>query len=383
MIIRLYRIIFGFLRVRFTGDFKEKILSLCAQNGIILWGTKLKDGGIESSISVKDFKYLRNIARGRGIKAHILKKRGIPFVTNRYKHRYGIFTGAIIFFISLGIMSEYIWLIDIVGNNKITDKQIISACNSIGIMQGIKKDSIYPKLEREKLMLKLDGIAWASLNIEGSRLTVNVTETEEKEEDEFEYANLKADKDGIIKKIDVISGTCIVKVGQAVKKGDLLVSGIIETTTGTRFVRSKGQVTAISQSEVTFFEEYEQKHIIPTGETKTKTVIEFFGKKIPLFLGEENSDYEESIKEKNVILFGSDLPIKIYTKTFKFNKEQNVNYSYDKLCERLENKLSEMEDIDIVKKEFITENNGVKLNVIVNREENIAISDILLINTGN
>ncbi len=387
MFIKFYRILFGYLRVRFDGDFKERILSLCAQNGIVLWSTKLKGEKIESNISVREFKHLRTIVRGKGIKAHIVKKRGVPFVTNRYKRRYGILAGVIAFFLIIGLMSDYIWIIDVNGNNKITDKYILSACNSIGIKNGIRKDSIYPKIEREKLMLKLEGIAWASLNIEGSRLTVNVTETKEKDKETEKFSNLKASADGVIKKIDIVSGTSVVKVGQAVMKGDLLVSGIIETVDGTRFVKSKGEIIALSQKEIVLKEDYKQKPLIFTGEIKTKRVLEIFGLKIPLYLGTEKGSYESSEKQMKLKIFGTTVPVSIYKKSFSFQKEQTIKYNYEKLCQRLENKLEKElhkdEGARVIKKEFIENENGITLKALLEMEENIAVSDILLINAGN
>ncbi len=387
MIIRFYRILLGYLRVRFEGDFKERILSVCAQNGITLWATRLKDQKIESNISVRDFRVLRRVASGKGVRVHIVKKRGIPFITNRYKKRYGILAGVILFFFLLGFMSEFIWIIDVNGNRKISGKQILSACQSIGITQGIKKNSIYPKAEREKLMLKLEGIAWASLNIEGSRLTVNVTETKEKDNQTQKFNNLKAGADGIIKKLDIVSGTSVVSVGQAVKKGDLLVSGIVETADGTRFTKAKGEVLAVSQNEIVLYEEYEQKPLIPIGKVKVKRIIEIFGLKIPLYLGEEKGLFETNEKQKNLQLFGCALPIKIYSKTFSFQKQEKISFDYEKLCQRLENKLKdELADSEIekvIKKDFSNDEKGVTLRVIIEKEENIAVSDILLINAGN
>lgn len=387
MIIKFYRILFGYLRVRFDGDFKERILSLCAQNGITLWATRLKEEKIESNISVREFRRLRTIAKGKGIKAHIVKKRGVPFVTNRYKRRYGILAGVFAFFLIIGLMSDYIWIIDVNGNNKITDKYILSVCNSIGIKNGIRKDSIYPKIEREKLMLKLEGIAWASLNIEGSRLTVNVTETKEKDKETEKFSNLKANADGVIKKLDIVSGTSVVKVGQAVMKGDLLVSGIIETLDGTRFVKSKGEIIALSQNEIVLKEDYKQKPLILTGEIKSKYVLEIFGLKIPLYLGCEKGLYEASQKQMKLKIFGTTVPVGMYKKSFSFQKEQPIKYNYDKLCQRLENKLEKqlknIEGARVIKKEFLEDGKGVTLKALIEREENIAVSDILLINAGN
>ena len=386
MIVFLYRIIFGYLRISIYGDFKEKALTLCAQNGITLWHNRLKEGKIECSILVKDFKFLRSVIRGKEVKVHILKKRGVPFILNRYKKRSGILAGAVLFFAVIQLMSGYIWIIDVKGNDKIGTETVLSACHSVGLDIGIKKDSFYPKLKREELMLRLDGVAWSSLNVEGSRLTVNVTEIKEREKEKT-FSNLKATSDGIIEKLDITSGTSVVSVGQAVKKGDLLVSGIIETADGTRFVGSKGKVYAKTKEEIVLSENYVQKHSVPTGKTKTKTVIEIFNFKIPLYLGAEKGLYETERNEKTLKLFSSNLPIKIYTKKFAFLKEEKVTYSYTELCKRLEKKLEELmkksENGELTHKEFIKNEKGVSLKAVIETNKNIAKEDNLIISAGN
>ena len=386
MIIFLYRIVFGFLRVSFYGDFKERALTLCAQNGITLWNNRLKDGKIECSILVKDFKFLRSVIRGKGVKVHILKKRGVPFILNRYRKRSGILVGAVLFFAIIQLMSGYIWIIDVEGNQKVSREKILSACQSVGLDIGIRKDSFYPKLKREELMLKLDGVAWSSLNVEGSRLTVNVTEIKESDKEKT-YSNLKAACDGIIEKMDITSGTSVVSVGQAVKKGDLLVSGIIETTDVTRFVNSRGKVYAKTKEEIVLSENYSQKHSVPTGKTKTKTVIEAFDFKIPLYLGTEKGPFETEKSGKNVKLFSANLPIKIHTKDFVFLKEERITYSYEELCSRLEKRLNEQmkktENGQLKLKEFIKTEKGVTLKSVIEESKNIAIEDNLIISAGN
>lgn len=383
MIISLYRIIFGFLRVQFYGDLKERALTLCAQNGITLWGNELKDGKIECFISVREFKYLRALIRGKGVRVHIIKKYGLPFITNRYKKRVGILAGAVSFFLILQFMSGYIWIIDVDGNEKIKEKAVIDACRTIGITEGIKKNSIYPKLEREKLILQLDGVAWASINIEGCRLTVNITETKEKETEDEEYTNLLATADGIIEKMDIVSGTSVVSVGQAVKKGDLLVSGIVETTTGTRFVKSKGTVLARSQREIILEEDFKQKDLVPFGKVKTKTVVELFGLKIPLYLGSEKGIYKTEKTTQNLKLFSCRLPIKIHKNKFKFKREISLTYEKDQIIQNLENELKEKENIRVLSKEFIESEKSIKLKAVVEKKENIAESHKLIINAGN
>ncbi len=386
MINFLYRILFGFLRVSFYGDLKERALTLCAQNGITLWNNLLRNGNIECNILVRDFKYLRSIIRGKGVRVHILKKRGVPFIVNRYRKRSGILVGAVLFFVILELMSGYIWIIDIEGNKRVSDREILSACQEVGLKVGIRKESFYPKLKREELLLKLPDVAWGSVNIEGSRLTVNITETKENSQQK-NLSNLKSDFDGIIEKIDITSGMSMVKVGQAVKKGDLLVSGIIETADGTRFVKSRGKVLALTQEELIFKEAYSQKHLIPTGRVKNKVVLQIFSLKIPLYIGRERGNFSTSKKEKSLKLYGADLPVKIYEKRFDFLRSEQVKYSYDELCslleKRLQKKLQSTEKGELVNREFIKTEGGVTLKAIIEEHKNIAKEDILLISAGN
>ncbi len=381
MIISFYRIIGGYLRLLITGENKEKVLALCAQNGITLWNTRLSEDGIESSASVKEFKALRYIMP-KNARVHILRKRGLPFITGRYKRRYGIAVGAVLFFAILQLLSSYVWVIDVTGNHKVSEKEILNACQSIGIHQGIKKDSIYPKMKRESLLLKLPQIAWGSINLEGSRITVNVTEAEVSD-GEKGYSNLKASCDGIIEKLDIISGTGAVSVGQAVKKGDLLVSGIVETVDGTRFVTSRGTVTAKVKREIILSEDFSQKTAVPTGQSKTKYAIEVFGFKLPLYLGSEKGNYESKTKTTDLELFGSRLPIKIYEKTFKPYTEKEINYTYQALMERLNGKLEIKEGFKVISKDFEKTEKGVMLIAVIEGTENIEYEDNLLINAGN
>ncbi|MBQ1988645.1 MAG: sporulation protein YqfD [Clostridia bacterium] len=59
MVVWLYRFIFGRLSIKFYGDFPEKALNLCAENGITLWNSKFKEGSIIANITVKDCYILR------------------------------------------------------------------------------------------------------------------------------------------------------------------------------------------------------------------------------------------------------------------------------------------------------------------------------------
>lgn len=381
----LYRFFCGILEVEFFGIYPEKIINLCAKNRIAVWNVHYGNNKIRLFITVKDFKRLPKILKRSGLRLHILNKTGFPFFINRYKRRFGIFAGIVIFFAVLQFMSGFIWIIEVEGNKTVTDSEILAICEEIGIKIGVKRNSIDTKNTPQDLLLKTDKLSWGSFNIEGCKLTVNVTEIVPKTEDNTVATNLKAAKDGIIEKIDVTSGNPVVKVGDIVKKGDLLVSGITETMRDTKFVHSIGTVTAKTEETITLFEPFIKKTETLTGKTVKRRVLEIFGIKIPLYIGKEKGNFRTEFNCKNLKLLSQNIPIKIYTKKFIFIKKENEKRDYDKLCNQLANQLelqSQKENFSVKTKDLTQNENGVTLTAVVTKTEDITYSENLIFTIG-
>lgn len=384
-----YRLWRGFLRIEIRGDIAEKLLNICAKNGIPLWNIKRRGEVIRCYIAVGDFKRLPRLVIKSGLRVHILDRYGLPFFTERYKKRYGIPVGTAVFFAFLTFMSGFVWSVEAAGNGNIPENEIIAECRELGITEGMRKGEISPASAKLQLLLKDNRLSWCAFNIEGCYLTVDVTEAKKREEDNSVPTNLKAAADGIIKKIDVTAGNCIVKVGDTVAAGDILVSGIEERAEGTRFVHSIGSITAATEREITVTANYRQKITLKTGKKKTKRVLSFFGIKIPLYLGCEKGTYNAETSVKALKLFGKKIPIAIYEKRFEFTEETEKNYDRNALEKELERLFSEKVKLEIsgdfqVKNREIDEiQGGLRLKTVVSAEENIAVQDIMLFNTGN
>ena len=93
-----YRFWRGFLRIEIKGDITEKLLNICAKNGIPLWNIKRRGKAIRCYIAVGDFKRLPRLLAKSGLRVHIIDRYGLPFFTERYKKRYGIPVGTAVFF---------------------------------------------------------------------------------------------------------------------------------------------------------------------------------------------------------------------------------------------------------------------------------------------
>lgn len=385
----LYRFLTGYIETEISGDVAETAINLCAKNGITLWNVKRRDKKLRAKMTVRDLRFMPSVLKKSGIRIHILNKYGFPFVAARYKRRWGIPVGAIIFFCFLEIMSHFIWTVEVNGNGNVPAYVITEACAEMGIREGTPKSAIDPQSAKQKLLLKLDSLAWASFNIEGCRLTVDVTEAIQKAEDNSVPTNLKASHDGVITKIDITSGNCVVKVGDTVGKGDLLVSGAIERENSTRFVHSSGSITARIEKEIKVEAYYEQEITVRTEKTRRKSVLSVFGIKIPLFLGKENYEYESSLKVKQAEFYGQKLPLRLYTGYFEETGRKTVKYTEKELKNQLETLLKEaaevenLSDFEVKNREYDEINGGICLKALVSAESDIAAPEILLFNAGN
>ena len=95
-------------------------------------------------------------------------------------------------------------------------------------------------------MASTDGLSWININRRGSVAYIKVMEKENNEnlptEEDMKYCNIVAEKDCVSEEITVTRGRALVKVGDAVKKGEISVLGIGPDETGGKFCAAEATV---------------------------------------------------------------------------------------------------------------------------------------------
>ena len=134
---------------------------------------------------------------------------------------------------------------------------------------GTKRAAISIAELEKTLRMQYDQIAWITCDVEGTRLVVRFVETVEKEEvTTFDTpCNIVAVKDGIVLDLLAKSGTKLVNPGDEVKKGDVLITGVVniyneyEELIETNYVAADGIVYAQTkyQYQQAFPLDYTQK----------------------------------------------------------------------------------------------------------------------------
>lgn len=240
--------IIGYVRIVVEGYYIERFINICTNNNILIWNLKReKNIKLYLNIGINDFKKLSKILKKTKCRVKIKAKHGVPFLLNKYKKRKVFLILLIAVILAIHISSNYIWSIEIKEEKGENLENIVQDLENAGLKTGSQKSKIDTKKVIEKLRLNREDIAWAGIELKGTKAIVKIVKADKAPEiiDENDYCNIVANKSGIITKINSLNGTAQVKEGDVVQKGSILIAGIMEGKyTEQRYVHATGEIQA-------------------------------------------------------------------------------------------------------------------------------------------
>lgn len=377
----------GYVKIKVEGLFLERFINICVSKKILLMDIKREKSTIMyANVGIADYKKLKQVARKTKSKIKIQRKKGLPFTIKKYRKR-KIF--GILFVVILALLivsSNYIWNIEISGNVKITNQEILQSLEESGLKVGLSKNDIDINAVISKIRLDREDIAWIGITVKGTNAIVKIKEAAKAPEviDENKFCHIVANKTGMITKINVQNGTANVKVGDIVEEGDILVNGYLEGKyTGTRYVH--GAATVEAKIWYTKKEKAMLKQQIPvqTGNEEKKYSIKFKKNQINLFKTLSKFEKYDTINEnKKIILFSNFyLPIEVVKITNKEYVLQDVTYTNEeqtqilteKLKKELLEEIGEQKNIVNVNVNTYSQDEAVEVEVTYEVLENIGV----------
>lgn len=312
----------GHIRFSARSGSIERFINLCAYHHIPSWECRRSDGTFSGCTTVSGYRRMHRLARKAGVVTRVTERYGLPFLIHRYRKRLGILIGVLFFALFLTVMQQFIWVIRIEGNEQIDSRILTNALADLGVHRGSFKGRIDAGVLREELVIRVDGLAWAALNIRGTTATLLVRERVRPPEkiDTDVPANVVAARDGQIKRLEVTDGRALLRVGDTVREGEIIVSGVNEDRWGmTHLVRANARVIAHIPESLKIEVPLVQEEYVLTGEIKKRRYLELFGVRLPLFLyrGLEG-DYKLERITRSPKLFGLELPFLITRENYLF-----------------------------------------------------------------
>lgn len=278
MFLSLLKFFRGFLLVRLYGYAPERFLNLCSNHDILIWNLINTGEYYEFNISIAGYRKLKPLLKKTKTKIRIIKRSGFPFFLHRYRKRKVFFAG-ILFCVGLIIyLSRFVWIIDINGNSAITDDTVLTFLKEEQSAFGDRLSEIDCEGLEELLRSQFAEIIWASVQLSGTKMTVDLQEnllTSEGNSSMTGEYDIAADKDAIVNSIITRAGTPLVKAGDTIKKGDILVTGRLDIYDDNNVITNYEYVT--SDADILGETTYQYKESFPmkenqkvkTGECKT------------------------------------------------------------------------------------------------------------------
>lgn len=360
----------------------EGFLTDCVKDGIYITSIKKQEYKFWGTIDSKDYKRIRKKVRKHSLKAVIIKKHGIKLFYRKHKNKIGFLIGTIFIYLSILFMNLFIWEINVIGNDKIDINTIIKSAEKTGLVTGtLSKKHFTPDMEWF-VMNENEGIANVEINIQGSVANIIISESLEKPEMKYDDdvpTNIVASRYGVIRSLDVFDGWEKVNVGDAVMKGDLLVSAVFEDRHN-KLTLKHARAKILAETDYKLNVEFPFKEIIKTKGKKEKVVydIDFLGKNLKFGKHNNSSDFLSSKESKQIYFLCIKLPIKVDITTYYSVKQNTITHSMgdakNKALELLEEKeRKEMAEMKIISKKL---SEKIKNEKYIINAEYIVLMDI-------
>ncbi len=344
----------GWVRLVACGPFPERLLNLCAQQGMTFWAVEWLDGQtLRLTLLRRDMKRLEELAIRAGCTVEVEQRAGLPAFLARFRRRYTFLLGLTLSVLSICLLSNIVLTIDVTGNERVSDALILSQVRRLGLHTGVYGPRLDTKQIALDTQLALDDLSWVSVNLYGTRAQVVVRETVQAPDllEEDGVSDLVAGAGGLVLRVDAVEGQARVKAGDMVTPGDVLISGTV-TMEGPQYsdvpprylyVRAAGSVWARTWRTVSASIPITATVKEYTGADKTRWSMILFDRRINFYGNGSISweNYDKISKTHTAVLPGGQvLPISLSRETLRRWQPVRVQIDTAAAQELLENQLS-------------------------------------------
>lgn len=220
--------------------------------------------------------------------------------------------------LTLGVfwLQGHMLFFQVEGNQTIPDLVILEALEQCGVGFFTPEDQIDLNLLKNQMISRLPQLSFVTINHRGCIAQVVVREREEKPilVESAAPANILAAKDGLITAVTATGGSQVVRPGDLVTKGQLLISGVTNLDKTLMVSRAEGEVYARTWNALDAVTADQLAYKQRTGR-ETKVFAVTFGKKKINFYktsGISYGNYDKMTTEKPLTLPGGyTLPVSL------------------------------------------------------------------------
>ncbi len=248
--------------------------------------------------------------------------------------RWKILTAAVLI---LGVLTVFlptrVWFVEVRGSGGVPAALILERAEECGVYFGASRRELRSEQVKNHLLWAIPELKWAGVNTEGCVAVITVALRQEGEEPlSGQPGDIVAASDGVVSEIVNQSGTVLAVHGQAVRAGDVLISGTSDLGTVVLAERAAGEVYGLTRRDLTAVLPAEIRSKQENGRVLRKFSLRI-GKKYVNFSNDSGILHGTCVKMRTVNYLtlpgGFQLPVALVTETYRLCQTEPVSREMD------------------------------------------------------
>lgn len=350
---KLVNFLRGSVRVRAVGAFPERLLNLCAQNGVEFWAVDWRDEcTVLFTVRLRGTERLYELGERIGCELTQLERSGFPEFARGFRERYAFLAGLVLALCAVALLSRFVLTVEVSGNERVPQEEILQQLQRFGVRPGAWAPGLDRRQIEQEILLALKDLSWMTINLHGTRVEVVVRETQPAPEriDESGFYHVVSQTDGMVVRVETEQGDPLVKEGDIVVKGDVLISGTVTmepplySDYPTRYfdTHARGRVWCRTWRTLEGVIPLESGIKRYTGRTERVWALNFFGNRTEIFGNSSILDgaYDKITSVRQLCLSdGTRLPLWLVREEYREYEIESVPLRLESAQELLEQSL--------------------------------------------
>ena len=256
-------VFFGYYVLEFSPESR-----LILSNLLLAHGFNLRVNSCVSYVSALRFRKINEILKGK-VEYSVKGPFGLYGAIKKFIRRPIALVCSTLFLLVFILSSFVVWDIRIEGVESELHDEIYQELESAGLSVGKFWASIDKSEVENQLLLNSETVSWININRRGTVAYIKVVRKLIYEEMETPtgYANVVAERDCVIEEIRVKNGYALVKVGETVKAGQILISGVFPSELGGGLCYADGVVIGRYSGSTSLIQQRydEEKELVARG----------------------------------------------------------------------------------------------------------------------
>lgn len=325
----------GMVRLELTSADPAGALMHMAESGIEAYDVLQKADDISITFSVlrTDIKRLEALARKKGHLIRYLGRVGIYWTLRSFLRRPVLVLGAVFLIVLSLYLPGRIFFVQVEGNRAVPTRLILEKCQQSGVCFGASRRQLRSEAIKNQLLAAIPQLQWAGVNTHGCVAVVTVRERAEQGPNaatNYPVSSIVALRDGVITRCTVTKGTQICTVGQAVRAGQVLVSGYTDCGICIQAGPSEGEIYAQTERSVRSVIPLQRQNQTAKGAEDKKYALIIGKKRINFYKGSgiSGTTCDKMYEEYYITLPGGfALPVSIMVETVRYCETAETEWS--------------------------------------------------------